>query len=265
VRAGNGAGDDLRELARVVVGVAALDGHEHVHAVGAARLRERLEPERVERLLHDQRHLDGLGEARAGSGIEVEQHEVRPIGPVDARVPRVHVDAAHVDHPEERVLLVDDRRLDPPALPRRRACRDLDPEARDPVGHVRRRVLLEERLAERPVGIAAHREGPVAQMRHEHGRDGAVVLDQVALRDPLVGPEDLVEVRELHAAVIGLDGDLAVHVARRLVVAQTLEGRRAQMPVMRPFRELDLADELRLDPDDVALADLRHLRDDDER
>src|SRR5579864_8170807 len=33
------------------------------------------------------------------------------------------------------------------------------------------------------------------------------------------------------------------------------------MPVVRPFRELDLADELRPRPDDVALANLRHLRD----
>ena len=34
---------------------------------------------------------------------------------------------------------------------------------------------------------------------------------------------------------------------------------------MRPLRELDLGDELRLDPDDVALLHLRHLRDDRER
>src|SRR5919204_2075702 len=37
------------------------------------------------------------------------------------------------------------------------------------------------------------------------------------------------------------------------------------MSVMRPFRELDLDHELRLDPDDVCLADLRHLRDNPER
>ncbi len=32
------------------------------------------------------------------------------------------------------------------------------------------------------------------------------------------------------------------------------------MAVVRPLGELDLGDELRLDPDDVALADARHLR-----
>ena len=38
-------------------------------------------------------------------------------------------------------------------------------------------------------------------MRHEHGRDVAVVAEQVALRDPLVGPERLVEVREPQLAL----------------------------------------------------------------
>ena len=32
------------------------------------------------------------------------------------------------------------------------------------------------------------------------------------------------------------------------------------MPVVRPFGELDLGDELRLDPDDIALSDAGHLR-----
>ena len=51
-----------------------------------------------------------------------------------------------------------------------------------------------------------------------------------------------------------------MHRSRRLVVTQALERRCTQMPVVRPLRELDLAHELRLDPHDVALAHLRHLR-----
>src|SRR6185312_8617810 len=43
-------------------------------------------------------------------------------------------------------------------------------------------------------------------------------------------------------------------------VAQPLKRRRPQVAVVRPFEELDLADELGLDPDDVALPHLRHLR-----
>ena len=107
------AADDLGELPRVGERVPALDRDEHMHAVGAARLRERDEAERVERRLHDQRRLHRLREADVVRRIEVEEHEVGPVRPVDARVPRVHVDAAHVHHPEERRLVVHERRLDP--------------------------------------------------------------------------------------------------------------------------------------------------------
>ena len=95
-----------------------------------------------------------------------------------------------------------------------RASRPRTRNRRDPLRHVRRRVLLEERLAERAVGIAAHRERPPAQVRHEHVCDLAVVVDQVALRDPLVGPEDLVEVRELDARLGAVRSALAMHLLR---------------------------------------------------
>jgi hypothetical protein len=57
VRTGERAGDDLGELAGVLVGGAALDGDEDVHAVAPARLREAGEPERVQDLFHEQRNL----------------------------------------------------------------------------------------------------------------------------------------------------------------------------------------------------------------
>ena len=46
------------------------------------------------------------------------------------------------------------------------------------------------------VGRALHRERPVAQVRDEHRRDRAVVLEQVLLRDPLVGEQDAFRARE---------------------------------------------------------------------
>ena len=55
------------------------------------------------------------------------------------------------------------------------ARRDERVEGRDPVRHVGRGVLLEEDLPEGAVGIAAHREGPVLQVRDEDGSDGLVV------------------------------------------------------------------------------------------
>ena len=97
-------------------------------------------------------------------------------------------------------------------------------------------------------------------MRHDHRRDGAVVLDQIALGDALVRPEHLVEVGELHARRL-----LREHLGGRLVVAEPEVHRRAQMTVVRPLRELHLRDELRLHPDHVRLSDLRHLRHDRQR
>ena len=144
----------------------------------------------------------------------------------------------------ERVLVVHDRRLDPPLRPRRLAGRHLHAEPRDPVRHVRRRVLLEERLAERAVGIAAHRERPVAQVRHEHVRDLAVVVDQVALRDPLVGPEDLVEVRELDARRSRISRDAPRSRACRRAAPRTRAragARRASTRRTRPPRRASAA------------------------
>ena len=96
------------------------------------------------------------------------------------------------------------------------------------------------------VGVALHRERPVAQVRHEHRRDVAVVGEQVALRDPLVRPERLVEVRELQqracrrGAPPSASGSLAAHLLGGLVLAQPLVrraragGRRASTRRTRP-------------------------------
>ena len=265
MRRGQRTRDDLGEVPRVLVGGAPLDRHEHVDPVRAARLAARLEPERVERLLDEQRDLHRLGEADVGRGVEVEEDEVGPVGLVDARVPRVHVDAAHVDHPEQCVFVVDDGGVDPAFLRRSLARRDLHVEARDPLGHALRCVFLEERLAISAVGIATHRERPIAQVRDEHLGDRGVVVDQVALGDPEVGPEQLVEVGQFHLPLLHLRRTLPPHVDRRLVIAQPLEGGRAQVTVVRPLSKLDLGHEFRLDPDDVALLHLWHLRDDGER
>src|SRR5581483_302107 len=53
---------------------------------------------------------------------------------------------------------------------------------------------------------------------------------------------------------------LAVDLLGFLVLAEALVRRCAQVPVVGPFRELDLGDELRLHPDDVRAPDTRHLR-----
>src|SRR5215208_269518 len=48
--------------------------------------------------------------------VEVEEHEVRAVRLVDARVPSIHVDAVHLHHPEDRLRRVDEREVDEPRL-----------------------------------------------------------------------------------------------------------------------------------------------------
>ena len=101
-------------------------------------------------------------------------------------------------------------------------------------------------------------------MRDEHRRDGAVVLEEVALGDPLVRPEELVEVRERKLPLAGPDDvggrPLVPHLGRRLVLSEALVRGLAHVPVMRPLAELDLGHEARLDPGDVSATNARHPR-----
>ena len=81
-----------------------------------------LEVERLELVADEMRDAHAERErVRLLRRVEVEEHEVRPLGLVDARVPRVHVDAVHLHHPEERLAAVHEREVDEPgrALPPR--------------------------------------------------------------------------------------------------------------------------------------------------
>ena len=203
VGAGERAGDDLGELARLVVRVPPLDRHEHVHAVAAARLRETGEPERVEHLLDEQRDLDRprgtrrrrrgrgrRGRSRAAPGLSTREYHVfrsmQPMFTIQSSASSSLTSGTWIFRRcrgESRVETSNSRR-------------------RDPVRHVPGRVLLEEVPARDPVGVALHRERPVLQMcGSSDGRDRAVVREQVALGQPVVGEEDLVEVGELERAL----------------------------------------------------------------
>ena len=137
---------------------------------------------------------------------------------------------------------------------------------RDPVGHVLRRVLLEEELALPAVGVALHRERPVAQVRDEHRRDVAVVGEQVALRDPLLRPERLVQVRELeHPAALpdlGADRFRARAARPRPPCPRAAPGRRAPAAARRAStrRSATSATSFGSTQTTSLLADPRHLR-----
>jgi len=157
------------------------------YPVGAARLDTGLKLEPLELLADQVSDADREREAAVGR-VEIEEHEVRALRLVDAGVPSVHVDAVHLHHPEHRLRRVDEREVDEPRLTFTRV--GAVGARRDPGGHPLQRLLLEVRLPGHPVGRALHRERPVAEVRDEHRRDRAAVLEQVLLRDPFVGEQD---------------------------------------------------------------------------
>jgi hypothetical protein len=197
VALGEHLGDAVGELARLVERGPARHWDEDVDAVRAARLHVPADAELVEEL------VDEVGNAHAQTElpvrrVEVEEHEVGSLGLVDPRVPGVHVDAVHLHHPEERELVVHEREVDEPRLALSRP--GAEPLRRDPVRLALGRVLLEEEAARGPLPEPLHRERPVLQVRDERGRDGGVVVPEVALRHAVLGEEHAVGAREAHLA-----------------------------------------------------------------
>ena len=99
---------------------------------------------------------------------------------------------------------------------RRRGRRARAPS--DPVGPVRRAALLEERLAVDAVGEAPQRDAAVAEVRQHRRRDADVVVDDLALGEPGLGVEHLVEVRQLERrpSTSTVDAGVLAQRARRL-------------------------------------------------
>src|SRR6185503_9697282 len=95
--------------------------------------------------------------------------------------------------------------------------------------------------------------------------DIAVVREQLALRDALVRPEGLVEVRQPQRPSATTELRLDAWALHRHVVADTEEHGRAQPALARLLGERDLRGERGLDPGHVAGSYARHARGLDER
>ena len=115
---------------------------------------------------------------------------VRPIDVVARRVPLVQIDAAEIDHPQQRRAILDHREVDDVARP----C-SIE-QISNPVGPRRRRALHEEELAGGAVRVPLHHHRAIAHVRQQHAGDVGVVLQQVALGQPELRPEHLAEVGE---------------------------------------------------------------------
>src|SRR5205085_8395444 len=132
---------------------------------------------------------------------EIEMEEVGPIGIVAARVPRVEIDAAQVDEPEQGWEVLHDREL-------HEAGRVLDAADVDPLRPRLRRAFHVEEIALRAVRVALHDHCALDDVREEVRRDVRVVLQEIALGDLQCFPEEFAQVGEAHFAVAEAEGDV---------------------------------------------------------
>ena len=70
-----------------------------------------------------------------------------------------------------------------------------------------RAVLLVEELGVDAVGVSLQGQRVVARVREDRRRDARVVIDDLCLREPDLGIQDLLEVGELENAIFDLDLD----------------------------------------------------------
>ena len=167
------------------------------------RLRPADEPDRLERLLRDERDLADLGPLDARHRVEVDPQLVGMVEVLGPDRVRVQVDAAEVGDPGEAGRVVDHDLVGGPAG-RERQRRDpqpVGPVVRAPAsGRTPPFGAVDEPLeGHRPAAGAAQR--PVGH--------GEVVRDEVELRVAGLGEVDLVRVRDRDLAAGDLEDFLA--------------------------------------------------------
>ena len=196
--------------------------------------------------LHEQRDLDVSGKPTPSDGSRSNMTQSGRSG-LSTREDHAFMSMQPMfDHPEQRELVVDERVVDGLLLALARRGRQR--RCADPVRHVRRRVLLEEVLALPAVGVALHRERPVAQVRHEHRRRRR---GSRRCRSPFVIPSsgqnglsrfESLSTRRPFARRSGAASRSRRTSSARLVVAEAAgrparaAGRRASTPRTRPRR-----------------------------
>jgi hypothetical protein len=173
-----------------------------VYPFRSGRLRERLHAETFERVAHEERGLAHRLERSPRNRIKIEVQIVGTIDVVAACVPWVQIDAAEVHDPQQRREILHHGKIDDVAR------RVLDRARLDPFRTRRRRALHEEALARRAVRIALHHHRTIDEVRQERRCDVGVILQEIALGQAELGPEDLAQIGETHFA--RTDCDFAV-------------------------------------------------------
>ena len=110
----------------------------------------------------------------------------------------MQLQVGEVGEPDQRGEVVTEDEVDV-------AVAGLDRLRADPLGRVRRLLLLVEVLAVYAVGVALEGQRAAAQMREHRGRDARVVVHHLALGEAGLRVEDLVEVRQRQPPAVDVD------------------------------------------------------------
>ena len=198
-------GEQLGELPRRLVRELPAHRQQDVQAAAAARLHEAGHPDLVAQLADGERDLHHVGERRR-LRIEVQDAPVRMLRGLQPAGSDVERDRAEI-HQRQQPLHV-----------------------------VHRLAPLEERLAGDAVRIAVEHQRAVAQEGEQPGGDGAVILDQIPLGDPLARPENLVEIGELDGFFSAGSASTASRLILQLRSSRSSPGRKHSAAVLSSRR-----------------------------
>ena len=197
-----------------------------VDPLRARRLRVAAEPVLGEHVADDHRRAPHRVPRHPVAGVEVDAQLVRRVEVRAPRGPRVEVDHAEVDGPDEVRLVVRHQLLRGPA------GRERDRRRLQPVGHLLRHPLLPDRLLHDPVDEALHHRRALAQVHERRVRDRHVELGEVQLRP--AGP------REVDLRRVG-EPDLMARQLERRVLALGHRGGAYRYARLRPPDERSAA------------------------
>src|SRR5581483_9620007 len=119
---------------------------------------------------------------------QIEMQVIGAVYVIAARIPRIEIDAAEIDDPEQGTEILDDGEIDD-------AFRGmLNGAYSNPSRTWRRRAFHEEKFTGSPVRVTLHDHGAVLQVRQQVRRNIRVILQKVAFRNPQLRPKRLLQV-----------------------------------------------------------------------
>jgi hypothetical protein len=184
-----------------LVGVAVRERQEDVQALAAGRLRVGAQPLLVEHLVEDAGGPQHVLEGCLITRIEVEDGLIGLVEVWQAGAPRMHLDGAAVGRPDQARRVVDQQHLDRVAIRSRPVLLGPEPGRRA----VRALAAVEGRAMD-AIAVDTQGDWPILEVRQQDRRHLAVVGQQVALGQAVLGPVRLVTVRDAHGASVKAPG-----------------------------------------------------------